>query len=94
MTFNHMEMVDPEAAVEDLVVDLEEMVEEVEKMVGYQVSKKPYLEFLVRTTQSMLMSLNLNSHVMRGLKGGSTLIRQLSVRSSTSVPLLTRRGDS
>lgn len=94
MTFNHMEMVDREAVVEDLVVDLEEMVEEVEKMVGYQVSKKPYLEFLVRTTQSMLMSLNLNSHVMKGLKGGSTLIRQLSVRSSTSVPLLTRRGDS
>ena len=74
MTFNHMEMVVPKGVVEDLEVgldletglDLEVMVEEVEKMVGYQVSKKPYLAFLVRTTRSMLMSLNLNSHVMKG----------------------------
>ena len=68
MTFNHMAMVAPEDELEDLVVglDLEEMVEEVEKMVGYRVFKKPYLAFLVRTTQSMLMSLNLNSHVMKG----------------------------
>ena len=69
MTLHHMVTGEVQAVeVEDLVGAraLEEMVEEVTEMVGYQVFKKRYLAFLVKTTQSMLMSLNQNSHVTKG----------------------------
>ena len=50
--------------VGDLV--LGEIMEEVVKMVGCQVFKRPYLVFLVRTIQSMLQSLIQNSHATEG----------------------------
>ena len=45
---------------------LGEIMEEVVKMVGCQVFKRPYLVFLVRTIQSMLQSLIQNSHATEG----------------------------
>ena len=50
--------------VGDLV--LGEIMEEVVKMVGCQVFKRPYLVFLVRTIQSMLQSLIQNSYATEG----------------------------
>jgi len=69
------------------------VVEGVEEIMGLQVFKKSYLAFLVKTTLSMLVSLSLNSNVMEGSKEGSMQTRQLSVKSSTSAPWLTHRGD-
>ena len=50
--------------VVDLVLD--EIMEEVVEMVGYQDFRKPYPVFLVRIIQSMLQSLNQNSYVKEG----------------------------